>query len=42
MSDNFGPRDLDGVQRFPDDDPVNLGDPVEGLDLLQWEAELER
>ena len=42
MSDNFGPRDLDGVQRFPDDDPVNLRDPVEELDVLLWEADLGR
>ena len=35
-----GPRWIDGVQRFDDDDPVNVGDPIEALDLMLWETEL--
>ena len=35
-----GPKWIDGVERFADDDPGNLGDPIEALDVMLWEAEL--
>jgi len=37
-----GPSEIDGVMRFADDDPINMGDPVEALNAMLAASRGER